>query len=75
MNLQYISNARGETTGIFIPITDSEKLKTKYADLEDDIELHKWQKDLLDKRITEYRKNSEQVLDFDTVINEIEKEL
>ncbi len=75
MNLQYISNAQGETTGVYIPISDWEKLKTKYTNLESDIEIPQWQKDLLDKRLLDYKENPKQVLDFNTVMDEIEKEL
>ena len=75
MNLQYISNAQGETTGGYIPISDWEKLKTKYTNLENDIEIPQWQKDLLDKRLIDYKENPKQVLDFNTVMDEIEKEL
>ena len=42
---------------------------------EDDIEIHQWQKDILDKRLSDYKNNPEQVLDFDTAMDEIEKEL
>jgi hypothetical protein len=34
MNLQYISDNQGKTTGVFIPIQDWEALKSKYSDLE-----------------------------------------
>lgn len=35
MNLQYISDNRGKTTGIFIPIQEWEVLKSKFKGLED----------------------------------------
>ena len=35
MNLQYISDNRGNTTGVFIPIQDWEGLKSKFKDLEE----------------------------------------
>ncbi|MBI4648535.1 MAG: hypothetical protein HY738_18620 [Bacteroidia bacterium] len=34
MNLQYISDNKGKTTGVFIPIQEWESLKTKYKVLE-----------------------------------------
>lgn len=37
MNLQYISDNRGNTTGIFIPIQDWEALKSKFIGLEEEI--------------------------------------
>lgn len=34
MNVQYISDSKGKTTGIYIPISDWSKLKGKYLDIE-----------------------------------------
>ena len=39
---------------------------------EDEFELYKWQKDILDKRLKDYKNNPEQVLDFNTALDEIE---
>jgi redox-regulated HSP33 family molecular chaperone len=36
MNLQYISDYRGKTTGVFIPIQEWENLKTKFKGLEEE---------------------------------------
>lgn len=36
MNLQYISDSRGKTTGVFIPIQEWEGLKSKYKGLEEE---------------------------------------
>ena len=36
MNLQYISDYRGKTTGVFIPIQEWESLKSKFHGLEDE---------------------------------------
>ena len=35
MNLQYISDNRGKTTGVFIPIQEWEVLKSKFKGLEE----------------------------------------
>ncbi len=35
MNLQYISDNKGKTTGVFIPIQEWEGLKAKFKGLED----------------------------------------
>lgn len=35
MNLQYISDNRGKTTGVFIPIQEWENLKSKFKGLEE----------------------------------------
>ena len=36
MNLQYISDNRGKTTGVFIPIQEWEGLKAKFKGLEEE---------------------------------------
>ncbi|MFH1321959.1 MAG: hypothetical protein ABII90_15070 [Bacteroidota bacterium] len=36
MNLQYISDSKGKTTGIFIPIKDWEMLKKNHKGLEEE---------------------------------------
>jgi hypothetical protein len=35
MNLQYISDSKGQTTGVFIPINEWEGLKSKFKGLEE----------------------------------------
>ncbi|MCH6201709.1 hypothetical protein MMU07_19165 [Aquiflexum sp. LQ15W] len=37
MNLQYISENRGKTTGVFIPIQEWELLKSKFKGLEEEV--------------------------------------
>jgi len=37
MYLQYISDSKGQKTGVIIPIKDWEALKSKYKGLEEDI--------------------------------------
>jgi hypothetical protein len=36
MNLQYISDNDGKTTGVFIPIQEWEQLKARYKGLEEE---------------------------------------
>ncbi len=76
MNLQYISDSKGQTTGVFIPINEWNDLKSKYKDIErENIDIPEWHKDLMRKRLDDYRKNPDSALDFDTAIDDIEKEL
>lgn len=37
MTLQYISDNRGKTTGVFIPIQEWESLKAKFKGLEEEV--------------------------------------
>lgn len=77
MNLQYLHDISGNTTGVFIPIKAWNKLKEKYHDLEmeDDRELNQWQKNIIDERIEKISNGSEKFQDIDTAIDEIEREL
>ena len=77
MNLQYLHDISGNTTGVFIPIKAWNKLKEKYHDIEieDNTELHQWQKDIIDERLEKIAKGDEKFQDFETAINDIEKEL
>jgi|688.fasta_scaffold27741_2 hypothetical protein len=80
MNLQFIKDIKGNTTGVFIPIEEWQSLKTKYSDLQNEeintsVELNSWQKEIIDERLENYYKNPKDVLDFDTTIAKIRKGL
>ncbi len=76
MNLQYISDSTGQTTGVFIPINEWNNLKSKYKGIEqEELEIPQWHIRLVQQRIEEYHKNPDTALDFDSALNEIEKEL
>ncbi|MDF1574151.1 MAG: addiction module protein [Bacteroidales bacterium] len=76
MNLQYISDNKGKTTGVFIPIQEWEDLKSKYKGLEnEEVDVPNWHKDLVRKRMDEYRKDPDIAMDFDAAMDDIEKEL
>ena len=76
MNLQYISDSKGQTTGVFIPINEWNDLKSKYKGIErEDINIPEWHKDLVRQRLDEYKKNPSSAMDFDAAMDDIEKEL
>ncbi len=76
MNLQYITDSNGNTTGVFIPIEEWNDLKTKFKDIDKEgVEVPEWHKEIVRKRMELYKKNPDQELDFDTVMDEIEKSL
>jgi hypothetical protein len=76
MNLQYISDSKGQTTGVFIPINEWNDLKKKYKDIEqEDIDIPEWHKDLVRKRLDDYKKNPGSALNFDAAMDDLEKEL
>lgn len=78
MNLQFIHDTKGNTTGVFIPIEEWQMLKEKYADLqideiENNSELSSWQKEIIDVRLNDYYQNPNDVGDFNKLLDDIEK--
>jgi hypothetical protein len=76
MNLQYISDSNGQTTGVFIPINEWNKLKNKHKDIEqEEVSVPEWHKNLVLKRLEDYKQNPDSAIDFDSAIEDIEREL
>jgi hypothetical protein len=76
MNLQYISDSKGQTTGVFIPINEWNELKNRYKGIEqEEADLLYWQKDIARQRLEDYRKNPDSAMDFDSAMDDIERDL
>lgn len=76
MNLQYVSDSKGKTTGVFIPISEWEKLKDKYKEIgEEPIDIPAWHKKENRKRVRAYKIGAEEGMDFDMAMEDIEKDL
>jgi hypothetical protein len=80
MSLQFIHDNQGNTTGVYISIEQWQSLKERYADLlkleaENMMDLATWQKQIIDHRLSDYYKNSNEVADFDKTLDEIEQTL
>jgi hypothetical protein len=76
MSLQFISDSTAETIGVFIPISEWNELKNKFKGIEnEELNIPDWHVDLIRKRVREYENNPNQVLDFKTAIDDIEKDL
>ena len=76
MNLQYISDSTGKTTGVFIPISEWNELKAKYKGIDQEqIDIPAWQMQEVRKRLDDYNNNPKQALDFNTAMDDIEKDL
>ena len=71
MNVQYISDGTGQTTGVFIPIDDWEELKKKYEEIEQNesslFDIPEWQKAIIRQRLIDYKEDPDNVLDWDDV--------
>ncbi len=73
MNLQYISDSEGKTTGVFIPIEEWNLLKKKYNDFgEVEMDIPQWHKKLVRSRIDDYKKNPGSAMDFDDAMDDID---
>ena len=76
MNLQYISHSSGQTTGVFIPISEWNALKEKLEGIDlEAINIPAWQIKAVRERLAAYLQNPRKVLDFDMAIDDIEKDL
>lgn len=77
MNLQYISDSKGNTTGVYIPINEWNSLKNKYKGIEDEAAdtVPAWHKEIVLKRLDDYNKDKSKAMDFDTAMDDIENEL
>lgn len=66
MNLQYITDSNGQTTGVFIPIKEWNDLKSKFKGIEkEDADAPEWHKEIVRKRMELYKSNPDQAMDFD----------
>ena len=76
MNLQFISDSEGKTSGVYIPIKEWNELKSKFKEIEQtEIDIPEWHKDIVRQRLANYKNNPGQVLDFDAAMDDIEKAL
>ena len=80
MSLQFINDNKGNTTGVYIPIEDWQKLKAKYSELLKEeaanlTDLSPWQKKIIDDRLNDYYTNPGKVSNFDSTLDDLEKSL
>ncbi len=76
MNLQFISDSNGKTTGVYIPIKEWNELKSKFKGIEqEEIDIPDWHINLVRKRQEDYKNNPENNIDFDLAIDDIESRL
>jgi len=73
MNLQFISDSTGKTTGVYIPIAEWNQLKDKFKGIEqEEMHIPQWHKDIVRDRLVEYKNNPNQAIDFDKAMEDIE---
>lgn len=76
MNLQYITDDNGQTTGIFIPIQEWNILKAQLKDIDQELSpIPEWHREVVRRRMELYQGGKEKAIDFDQALDEIEKDL
>ena len=64
MNIQYISDSKGKTSGVFIPIDDWNKIKVRLFELDEEInDIPVWHIKEVRRRLEDFQNNKE-ALDF-----------
>ena len=71
MNVQYISDSVGKTTGVFIPIDEWNELKERHKDIEENEAIPDWHKKIVLERMEDAKKNPETMLDWDDVVKSL----
>jgi phage pi2 protein 07 len=73
MGLQYLSDSKGETTGVFIPITEWNELKLKYEELSL-LDIPAWQMQEVAERMEAYRKAPQSASNADEFLDALERQ-
>jgi hypothetical protein len=73
MSLQFISDSKGKTPGVYIPIKEWNELKDKFKGIElEETDIPEWHKDIVRGRLDSYNNDPEQAIDFDSAMNDID---
>ncbi|MCE7063410.1 addiction module protein [Dyadobacter sp. CY343] len=77
MKPHYIPDNHGITTRIFIPIQEWNSLKAEHTEIERQrtYEIPQWHKDLVLERMEAFKRGTEELIDFEEAMDEIEKNL
>lgn len=76
MSLQFITDSEGKTTGVYIPIKEWNKIKDKYAEINNEnVDIPQWQMDEVGERLEEYDNKPTISLNFNQAMDDIESEL
>lgn len=69
INPQYTFDSIGNPVGVFLPIEDWNTITEKLH-----LDLSQWQKDLIQDRLTQYKNNPSDILDWDVLTTQFSKE-
>lgn len=69
INTQYTFDNKGKPIGVFLPVEDWNAITKELQ-----INLPQWQTDMIDMRLEQYKNNPADVMDWDTVNEQFERE-
>jgi len=72
MSVQYLSNKDGQITAVQVPIDEWELIKTKYPDIESNMPLPAWQKELIDIRLDAIKSNPGSIKPIKGLLKELD---
>lgn len=70
MTPQFTYDTAGRPIGVFMPIEDWDKIKSRYLELENN-DLPEWQKEILDKRMQLLAENPGAITSLDEFLKEM----
>ena len=74
MNVQYITDDEGKTTGVFIPISDWNSLKSKYGEINEENIIPESHKEVVRNRLMEFHNNPGMGLNYDEEMDDLKSE-
>lgn len=66
---QYTYDKMGNPVGVFLTIEDWNQISAEMH-----LDIPQWQKEMIDRRLAEYKRNPKDTLDWDEVVKEMAKE-
>ena len=69
INPQYTFDNMGNPVGVFLPIEDWNEITRELQ-----LDVPQWQKDMIDIRLAQYKNNPSDVLEWDSVAAQFDKE-
>ncbi len=73
MNIQYISDNDGLTTGVYIPISEWNELNLKFEGLKDLCSIPEWQVREATARYEYLKNHPESAVDLETLLDDLER--
>jgi len=74
MKFQYITDDKGEPTGVFIPIKEWNDLKSRLKDIDEvNLDIPEWHKAVVRERIAMYKREPNQAQDLDSALDELKE--